>query len=229
MSLLTWRCLLSLMLWGSDELLPVASIPAHLKITKQYWVKSLFIPTALLHWTQSNWLDWREYLNVGISHKLHGNFPSRGNLTFLEHQQISLNLQSSQQGHSAEGNNNAWSEESPFSTGTAEAALCGSKHWSLAAQDGWRNTGGLVLLPFSSARDGCGLKGNYHQFQLRESQALATAIHLLTGQIDSIVQDILEELFQTICDLMVGFIITQCCGGQIYKQVQKWISKIHGR
>lgn len=86
-----------------------------------------------------------------------------------------------------------------------------------------------MLLSFSSARDGCGLKGNYHRFGLRESEALATAIHLLAGQIDSIVQDILDELFQTICDLMVGFITTQCCGGQIYKQVQKWISKTHGR
>lgn len=64
---------------------------------------------------------------------------------------------------------------------------------------------------------------------LRESQPLATAIHFLTRQIDSIVQDILDELFQTICDLMVGFITTQCCGGQIYKQVQKWISKTHAR
>jgi len=54
-------------------------------------------------------------------------------------------------------------------------------------------------------------------------------MHLLTGQIDSIVQDILDELFQTICDLMVGLITNQRCGGQIYKQVQKWISKIHGR
>lgn len=51
-----------------------------------------------------------------------------------------------------------------FDTGTAEAALCGSKHWSLAAQDGWGNTGGLVLLPFSSARDGGSLKGNYTYF-----------------------------------------------------------------
>lgn len=64
---------------------------------------------------------------------------------------------------------------------------------------------------------------------LRESEALATAIHLLTRQIESIVQDILDGLFQTICGLMVGFITTQCCGGQIYKQVQKWISKTHGR
>lgn len=86
-----------------------------------------------------------------------------------------------------------------------------------------------MLLPFSSARDGCSLKGNYHLFWLRESQTLATAFYLLTGQIHRIVQDILDELFQTICDLMVGFIITQCCGGQTYKQVQKWISKIHGR
>lgn len=77
--------------------------------------------------------------------------------------------------------------------------------------------------------DGCGLKGNNHRFGLRESKALATAIHLLTGQIDSIVQDILDELFQTICDLMVGLITTQRCGGQIYNQVKKWISKIQGR
>lgn len=86
-----------------------------------------------------------------------------------------------------------------------------------------------MLLPLSSTRHGCGLKGNYHQFGRRESEALATATHLVTGQIDSIVQDILDELFQTICVLMVGFITTQCCRGQIYKQFQKWISKIHGR
>lgn len=50
-------------------------------------------------------------------------------------------------------------------------------------------------LRFLSARDGCGLQGNYHQLGLRESEALATAIHLLAGQIDGIVQDILDEHF----------------------------------